>query len=185
MNEISGELLTKASRGDMEAFSAIYKGLCGFVYNVALGITQNRPDAEEVTQDVFVKIYRNLNGFGFRSSFKTWVYRITVNTAINKYKISARNNKRFVNGDEALQSASDEGKGMEFIDREDKRGKLESILSALSPDLRSCIVLREMEGLSYKEIAQSLAIPINTVRSRLKRPREALLARVAKGGVNR
>jgi len=74
----------------MEAFEAIYKATSGFVYNVALRITQKPADAEDITQEVFVKIYKSLKDFEFKSSFKTWVYRITVNAALNHVRASKK-----------------------------------------------------------------------------------------------
>ncbi|MDD5422666.1 MAG: RNA polymerase sigma factor [Candidatus Omnitrophota bacterium] len=184
MNNISQELLARASNGDMGAFEEIYKASSGFVYNVCLRITQDIPDAEEATQDVFLKIHRNLKDFAFRSSFKTWIYRIAVNAAINRYRVSARNRGRYLSYDEG--SGNDafpvESQVYESADKEERKAMVDSLLSSLSAELRSCIVLREIEGMDYKEIARTLDIPINTVRSRLKRAREKLLIYAAGGG---
>ena len=84
MRDLPKDILIKASQGNMEAFEEIYGSSSDFVYNVAFRITNSREDAEEITQDVFLKIHRNLKNFQFRSSFKTWVYRITVNTVIGR-----------------------------------------------------------------------------------------------------
>jgi RNA polymerase sigma-70 factor (ECF subfamily) len=81
--DISREILIKAAQGGISEFEALYKAAAGFVYTVALRVTANEQDAQEVTQDVFLKIHKKLKDFRFRSSFKTWVYRITVNTALN------------------------------------------------------------------------------------------------------
>ncbi len=174
-NDIATETLELASRGDIGAFEQIYKTTSGFVYNVALRVTRDKEDAQEVTQDVFMKIYRNLKSFRFRSSFRTWVYRITVNTAINRYRKSLRENKGRTGYDEAghnIYSAPAEPVPMQQA--EDKAA-LDNLLQQLNPDQKTCIILREIEGLSYKDISAALRIPVNTVRSRLKRGRETLL----------
>lgn len=181
MSDISSELITKAVQGDMKAFEEIYRATAGFVYNVALRITNNRDDADEVTQDVFVSVHRNLKNFAFRSSFKTWVYRIAANTAINHCKRSSRLTERQVEYDPAIH---DIGKASEMSDKVNKEQSahiVEALLSVLDPDQRACIVLREIQGFDYREIADTLHININTVRSRLKRAREKLLTFGGKG----
>jgi len=175
MSDIPKEILSQAAGGNIEAFEAVYNAASGFVYNVALRITNNKADAEEVAQDVFMKIYKNLRNFEFKSSFKTWAYRITVNTAINKYKSASRERNSRDQFDTAIENLASEDKTREFIDRENSEQLVSRLLDALNPDQRACIVLREIEGLSYEEISKVLKINLNTVRSRLRRARLALL----------
>jgi len=175
MNDIAPDILEQAVAGDMDAFEEIYKATCSFVYNVALRVTRNSANAEEVTQDVFMKVYRNLKGFGFRSAFKTWVYRITVNTAINHYRKSSKEGKDRVDYDNLIESLPDNRSAREGINQSDNQARLNALLDKLSPEHKSCLILREIEGLSYQEMAGVLNIPVNTVRSRLKRARLALL----------
>ena len=165
----------------MLAFEEIYKALSSFVYSVALRITNNADDTKEVTQDVFVKIYKNLKRFRFQSSFKTWIYRITANAALNTLKRSSRETGQRADCDIVLKSKDDRHTITQGIDREVNRKLLSSLLDVLNPDQRACIVLREIEGLDYKEISTALNININTVRSRLKRARETLLAHGKRG----
>jgi RNA polymerase sigma-70 factor (ECF subfamily) len=181
MSDISNDLVMKAAHGDMTAFEEIYKATSGFVYNVALRITNNSSDADEVTQDVFIKVHRNLREFGFRSAFRTWVYRIAANTALNHCKCRGRREKGNVEYDPAVHDiAAPEGVIAEG-DGEDAEKKVALLLEALDPDQRACIVLREIEGLDYRAIADTLKININTVRSRLNRAREKLIAAGRKG----
>ncbi len=184
MQSISKDILIRASEGDMEAFEKIYKAACGFVYSVALRIVNNRSDAQEVTQDVFLKIYKNLKKFQFRSSFKTWVYRITTNTALNAYRKRSKEISRRGDYNIAIKSAAIAGETEKAVDKENSQRLLGSLLNMLNPDQRACIVLREIEGLNYKEIAEVLKININTVRSRLKRAREILLTRSKEGVIS-
>ena len=182
MIDISNELVVRAAQGDMAAFEEIYRAASGFVYNVVLRITNNRSDADEVTQDVFVRVYNNIRGFGFRSSFTTWLYRVAANTAINHCKRSARQVSRNVEYNPAVHDVEAPAAQDTAIDREDAEEKVASLLEMLDPDQRACIVLREMEGFDYRAIADTLHININTVRSRLNRARRRILdARGRKG----
>lgn len=185
MREIPKEIIEKAGMGDMGAFEEIYKVFSPAVYTIALGITRNRQDAEEATQDVFVKIFRTLNSFKFRSSFGTWIYRIASNAAINIYNARARHRRRAsgIDGLESIPDSKSEN-ARDAIQRESAAIEVSALLKVLNPEQRSCIVLRELQGLGYSEIAETLRVPVNTVRSRLKRAREALVAHCRKGGLS-
>ncbi len=175
MEELSRELLGKAQQGDLAAFEEIYRQTSGFVYNVALRVTRHHADAEDVTQEVFVKAHKNLARFGFQSSLKTWLYRVTVNTAISRgrKKTGEANLAAKYKNHVATSPASEP-----FPDpllKKDNETLVASLLARLDPDQRACVVLREMEGLAYDKISEILEIPVNTVRSRLHRAREALM----------
>lgn len=175
MKDVPYELIQKAALGDMAAFEEIYKLTSGAVYAVCYGITNSRMDAQEAAQDVFVKIHDNLGKFAEGTSFGAWSYRITVNTAINYYNKSKRKRNREVHNEAALETAGTDGNVDKKLIEEDARKKAAELLAALTPEHRACVVLREIEGLSYEEIAETLKININTVKSRLKRAREALI----------
>ncbi|MBU0605625.1 MAG: RNA polymerase sigma factor [Candidatus Omnitrophica bacterium] len=175
MPEISNELITRAAKGDVDAFEEIYKATSRFVYNVALRTTNNRDNASEVTQDVFLKVYNSLRNFAFRSSFKTWVYRIAVNTAINHCKARSRHERGRIEYDPAVHDTEVSGSARSGLDEAESERRMAHLLGLLDPDQRACIVLREIEGLDYRSIADTLGININTVRSRLKRARERLM----------
>jgi RNA polymerase sigma-70 factor (ECF subfamily) len=173
--EIAQELIKRAGSGDMPAFEQLYQATSGFVYNVALRMTRNYADAQEVTQDVFLKIYRHLKSFRFRSAFKTWVYRITVNTAINRYRQAKKEAGRRADYNDALKYQAAGNSAAEGAIASDNKEILNKLLDRLIPEYKVCLILREIEGLSYQEIAAALRIPLNTVRSRLRRARQALL----------
>lgn len=176
MQEIERELITRAGLGDMGAFREIYQRSSGYVYTLAYRVVNTKHDAEEVTQDVFLKIHRSLSSFKFEASFKTWLYRIAVNTALNHAKKRSRVTTREVEEifeDPATVTQPEAG---QRIEAEETNDQLKVLLDQLNPDQRACIVLREIEGLDYEGIAASLGININTVRSRLKRARETLMA---------
>ena len=180
MQHIPKELILNALEGDISAFEKIYRATSGFVYSTALRITRNHADAEEVTQEVFIKVYKNLKRFRFRASFTTWLYRIAVNTALNVYRKTSRQRQRRADYDTAIQTKGIPDPRETIFDRADAQNRIESLLSTLKPEQRACIILRELEGLSYREIAKVLKININTVRSRLKRARQALLSAAPK-----
>lgn len=175
MNELTEDILIRAGQGDIQAFEEVYKASSSFVYNVAYRVIGNQEDAQEVTQEVFMSIYNKLKDFRFQSSFKTWVYRITANQAINRSKKESKTRNKTSAFDEQIDPPAVEADVKTNIDKEDNERKVEELLNELNPDQRACVILRNMEGLSYEEIAQSLNININTVRSRLKRARERLL----------
>jgi RNA polymerase sigma-70 factor (ECF subfamily) len=174
MEDIDKDILIRASQGDMQAFEDVYKASSSFVYNVAYRIVNNREDALEVAQEVFMIIYNKLKEFRFESSFKTWAYRITANYAINYAKKNSR--AKTVPFEESFGEGAVLSNAQANMDQEYQGQLVEKLLAELNPDQRACVVLRDIQGLSYEEIAQSLNININTVRSRLKRSREKLLS---------
>jgi RNA polymerase sigma factor (sigma-70 family) len=137
-------------------------------------VVNNREDAMEVAQEVFLTVHHKLKEFRFESSFKTWVYRITANTAINFAKKHSR--VKTVHFEESFGDVAVENDVHAQIDREHSNTVVENLLAELNPDQRACVVLRNIQGLSYEEVARALNININTVRSRLKRAREKLLS---------
>ncbi len=179
IQEISHDLLRQAARGEMQAFEEVYKYASSFVYSVALRTVRNREDAQEITQEVFLKVFKNLKDFKFKSSFKTWLYRITVNTALNVIKKTGHDLRRQVayNENMMIEDSRPENATDSILDNQDKEKKVHDLLAVLTLEYRVCIVLREIQGLSYEEIAQTLKTNINTVRSRLKRARAILLKR--------
>ncbi|HPN88003.1 MAG TPA: sigma-70 family RNA polymerase sigma factor [Candidatus Omnitrophota bacterium] len=175
MHEIDRDIIIKASQGDISSFESIFKMYSSYVFNVALRMTRERQGAQEITQDVFLTLYHKLKDFQYQASLKTWIYRITVNHSINYMKKQGQwTNKVVYQQDEHVASvANDIYKNLE---KEYHENVIEKLLAVLTPEQRVCIVLRNMEGLSYEEIAQALNVDINVVRSRLKRAREKLLS---------
>lgn len=182
MINVPNELIQKAASGDMAAFEEMYRLTSGFVYAVSYRITHSRADAQEAAQDVFVKLHANLGKFREGTSFGAWIYRITVNTAINYYNRNKRKHAREMDLEEIVESAGALGDVEKDLHKEDSEKRAAELLDSLNADHRACIVLREIEGLSYEEIADALKININTVRSRIKRARTAMMAYAAKRG---
>lgn len=176
MLEITDEIITKAAQGDIESFELIYRCYSGFVYNVAYRVAGNPEDAQEITQDVFVIIHKKLGGFRFASALKTWLYRVTMNTSINYVKKAGRERGKTLEFKEEITMAQPSTDKETIVEGESNEQVIESLLHSLNADQRACLVLRSVEGLSYQEIATALNVNINTVRTRIKRGREALLA---------
>jgi RNA polymerase sigma-70 factor (ECF subfamily) len=175
MKEIPDTIIQQAAAGDRDAFREIYTISSGFVFGTALRVTRDKGDAEEVTQDVFLKVYHHLKTFTLGTSFKAWLYRITFNMAINAYNKRARELGRQQKVENEVTTEAAPAQATYALDQEHYKKKLDGVLALLSVEQRACILLREIEGLDYKEIARVLKININTVRSRLKRARERLM----------
>lgn len=175
MVEVERELIIRACEGDMRAFETIYQRTSGFVYSLAFRVTQRKHDAEEVVQDVFLKVHRHLQDFKFESSFKTWLYRVTMNTALNAAKKKNRIAAREIEDPEDHFTAVVPGNVTRGLETKEAEEKVQGLLQKLNPDQRACILLREIEGLDYQGIAATLGVNLNTVRTRLKRAREALM----------
>ncbi|MBN1622440.1 MAG: RNA polymerase sigma factor [Endomicrobiales bacterium] len=177
MIEIPRETIVLASKGDINAFEDIYITYSGFIYNLCLRVMGNSEDAREVSQSVFIKIFKELKNFRFKSSFKTWLYRISVNESINARKKASRLRFHQAEYNDAIKNMNTAEGHKTFSNTE-----ISSLIDSLNSDQKACLILREFEGLNYKEIAETLKININTVRSRLKRARESLISNYRKSG---
>ncbi len=184
MITVSEENIRKAASGDMTAFEEIYRASSRYVFSVAYRITGNSQDAEEVTQDVFVKVYRKLGTFAFKSAFSTWLYRIAMNAAINLYRKKSKERGRNLPFDDGIDSKkfSGENETLREMEKKESETLVRSMLESLTEGQRACVVLKDIEGLKYEEVATALGINLNTVRSRLSRAREKLTSLYGKGG---
>ena len=129
MEDIAKDILIRASQGDMQAFEDVYKASSSFVYNVAFRVVNNREDALEVAQEVFMIIHRKLKGFRFESSFKTWVYRVTANSAINFAKKSSR--VKTVPYEDTLGESEVANEAQTRMDQEHQSQLVENLLAEL------------------------------------------------------
>ncbi len=175
MQDIAEDVIKRAIGGDINAFEEILKAYGDLVFNVSLRVLRQREDAEEVSQDVFLTLHKKLRDFQGRSSLKTWIYRITMNAAINYSKRTAKMNNRTVEYDEGALSLDQQGVMPDVAEKEYSENVVGRLLGLLSVEQRACVVLRNIEGMTYEEIARALGIDINSVRSRLKRARDKML----------
>lgn len=182
MKDIPYSIIREASAGNITAFEQIYRVYSGFVYNVAFRILNNKEDGEEAVQEAFVKIYRNLDKYKRKSSFKTWLYRVAVNVTLNRYRKRVRDRKkRFKYGDLLVKEEYYSEPKKDIQDKETKDLAMK-MLNEVSYPYKICVILRDIQGLSYKSISETLGINVNTVRSRLRRGRLSLLEMVKKRG---
>jgi len=174
------ELVRRLRAGEEAAYEALLARFRQPVYNLAFRLASNPGDASDVVQEVFLKVFRNVGHFRRQSSLKTWIYRITVNEAHNQRRWFFRHRSREVGlDDETDESCSrtvaDTGRSPFdcAFDRE-KHVLIENALGRINPLCREVVVLRDIEDLSYEEIAEVLQISLGTVKSRIMRGREAL-----------
>ena len=161
-------LVGKARSGDLDAFESLVLRHRTRVYRIALRIVGNRDDAQDVTQDVFIQAWTAIAGVLGGSMFTTWLYRITVNRALNH-----RQRRRDTLPLPDQDTPAPGGPAEEVIARHRAAATARAI-AALPPDQRAAFVLHQMEGLSYSEVAAILALPEATIRGRLARARRTL-----------
>lgn len=176
-------LVERHRAGDLQAFDEVYERFGEMVYNLAVRLAGNREEAADLTQEIFLRIFRHLGSFGGRSTLKTWVFRIAINHCRDRLSrrhpamqsIDVENGEGGValadpaRGPEALAVAADEGR------------RVAAGLTRIPPVFREAVVLRDLEGLSYDEIAEVLGVRVGTVRSRIARGRDQLRILLEKG----
>lgn len=172
MDESLRELIEKAQAGDKQAFAALVQKFQYRVFSVAYGVTGNQQDAEDIAQEVFIKAYKGIAKLNHAEGFYKWLLRIAVNTSIN-YKRSLTNAKH-VPMDDVAEPVCQGETPEEYIDKKETIKTLGLVLAKLTPEHRAILVLREIEGLAYDEIANLLEIPLGTVKSRVNHAREKL-----------
>ena len=180
------ELIQAVLGGDATAYRGLVERYQGRVYTMIYGMVRNQEDARDLTQDVFIKAYRNLHGFRADARFYTWLYRIAMNLAID---LTRRRQHRPLPGlEDDVAVRGDDGAVLDLHHADSPRKAVErsqlyaTILKALDQlpeDQRQVVLLRELEGLSYKEISEVLDVPEGTVMSRLFYARKKLQALLA------
>jgi len=182
-------LVRRAQAGDRSAFKLLYDRYHRRVYAVALGVLKSPADAQDVVQEAFTKVSRHLPDFQGNSSFYTWLYRISMNLAIDQLR--RRKSARLVDYDDAIGRADDADEGglsaapLDAADpghthsRKELAAKIRDALETLSDNHRQVILLREVEGLSYDEIATVMKVPKGTIMSRLFHARRNLQSALA------
>ena len=183
-------LLLAARKGDPHAFQQLYEQQAPVVFRVAFRLLGNRLDAEDVTQEVFVTLHRRFGTFDFRSSFQTWCYRITVNICYDKMRKQQRRavyQAGYVEDDNGVPEtvqASRQSEPVRQVLLQDLQRFVEQALARLHPDLRTALVLKEIEELSYQEIATIMACSQGTVASRLARARQQVAHYLRRAGID-
>src|SRR5262245_35827356 len=166
-------LARRLARREMGALREAYVAHGERVQRLCLRLLGRTADAEDATQEVFLKLFERARTFDGRARFSTWLHRFTVNLCLSRMERERLRLARALPDEGELVDPADSP--VEALGRTEAREALERLLLRLSPEHRSILVLRELEGLSYQEIAAALATPEGTVMSRLSRAREQLL----------
>lgn len=172
-------LVQRGRRGDRAAFRALYERYNRRAFALAFGVVHDRDDALDVVQEAFLKAHRNLQGFEGSASFYTWLYRIVMNVAIDMLRRKGRGHTvdfddavayldgEVASGDPTLMQVPLGQNPMRELMRQEAREKIDAALGKLSANHRAVMILREIDGLSYEEIAKVMGCSKGTVMSRL------------------
>jgi RNA polymerase sigma-70 factor, ECF subfamily len=186
--DIDAQLVERVKAGDRQAFELLVTKYERRVLRLLSRFIRDQAEMEDVAQETFIKAYRALPQFRGESAFYTWLYRIAVNTAKNYLSTQGR---RPISMSQLQSADAEDGESFDAEDVVEDTNTPDAVLhsrqvaetvnaaiEALPPDLRTAITLREIEGLSYEEIAEAMSCPIGTVRSRIFRAREAIAERL-------
>jgi RNA polymerase sigma-70 factor (ECF subfamily) len=172
-------VLRKAQRGDERAFSLIVRTYETPVFNYVLRLVGDRALAEDLTQEVFLRVFQGLPKFSLRCKFTTWLFQVTKNRVLDELRASERRPRHLV--------ALDDVAPLEVVDAPIERGEavdaLWRAIEGLSADLKMALLLRDVTGLSYTEIADSLEITLATVKWRIYKAREEVALALAREGI--
>lgn len=174
------QLVRLVQQGKKQAFDMLVKKYQYKVIGIAQRYVSNPDDAQDIAQEAFIKTYRALADFRGDSAFYTWLYRITVNTAMNFVTSNANKMKSVdvntpeIESYDGSEKLHDIANPENIMEGEDARKLIKKALGSLSEDLRQAICLREIEEMSYEDIAVVMNCPVGTVRSRIFRAREII-----------
>ncbi len=175
------ELVTELQSGSDAAFDWLVTYYHAGVYNLVYGILSDSADAADVTQEVFLRAFRGIRGFRRGSSLKTWLYRISVRQALNHRRWCWRHHRQQVSIDAeeegsnpALDLKDAEASPFEQLEAREMQATVRRALAQVPELFRSAVILRDLEGLSYEEVAEVLDVSVGTVKSRILRGRRML-----------
>ena len=169
------QLLRAAAKGDSGAFSAIVEKYQDMVYRTAFRMVGNAVDAQDLSQEAFLRIWRNLSSFSGDSAFSTWLYRVTTNLCIDFLRGQKKTVSLTLMQEEAQWDMEDPQPSPEaqLLVREQQLA-IQTAMEALEPEARQILILRAVDACSYEEIGEILQMPVGTVKSRLSRARSQL-----------
>ena len=181
------ELLIKAKNGDIDAFETIIKLYEQKICSTIFYMVKNENIVEDLAQEVFIKVYKNISKFNEESSLYTWIYRITMNTCIDQIKKEKKITyiNTYIDTDEGeveIQFEDESQRLDEIIDNKLKRESLIKAIKSLPAEQRALIVLRDIRQFKYMEIAEMLKLNLGTVKSKISRARQTLKESLEKDG---
>jgi len=178
-------IVQRVQAGDKLAFNLLVNKYHRRVARLLTRMVRNQEDIEDIVQETFIKAYRAIGNFRGDSAFYTWIYRIAINTAKNLLVTQGRRPSTLKESNDSDSETFEDNAALSNIDTPESLYQTKQIgeavneaMSALPEELRSAIVMREIDGLSYEEIAAAMDCPIGTVRSRIFRARESIAAKI-------
>ncbi len=175
-------LIQRCLKGDQLAWDAIVKQYWRKVFNVAYKFVGKHDEAEDLTQDIFLKIFKSLDTFDRRANFQTWLISISRNLCIDHYR-SVRKERETIDRDvdtSDLSPQSHDPSPVAALEQRDRVALLRDAMAALPETLRTAVLMRDIQELSYQEIAEQLRLPEGTVKSRINRGRTELARQIRK-----
>ncbi len=177
------ELITRCQEGDRQAFNRLVMQYQNLVYNFLYRLAPNWNDIDDLAQEVFVKVYHSIKKLKDVSQFKNWLHSIAVNVYIDEQRRRKKQQERFVSDERVLNSRTDPNENPgQHLERKELHKRLQEAIEQLPEEFKIAIILRELQELSYEEIAKTLNTSIGTIRSRIFRGRK-LLQQSLKGQV--
>ena len=179
INPEEDSLVAKSKKGDKAAFEELVKKFSKYVYTTAFFILRDSHEAEDVSQEVFVKVYLSIKGFRGLSSFKTWIRKLTVNTCIDKLRLKSKTKDKKVSLDkitedyEVVFTKMSTSLEKSFFHKEAVKDVLKIIVN-LDENYRIPLILRDLQDYSYREIAELTRKPIGTVKTNIHRARKII-----------
>jgi RNA polymerase sigma-70 factor (ECF subfamily) len=172
--------IQRAADGDQGAWDTIIQTYWRRVFNVAYRFVGTYEEAEDLTQEIFLKVFRSLGTFDRRANFQTWLISVSRNFCIDRYRSGRRDREVFAREVDAatLQAEAPGLSAHARVERQDRVALLREALRALSPTLRAAVLLRDIHELSYQEIAAQLGVAEGTVKSRINRGRAELARQI-------
>jgi RNA polymerase sigma-70 factor (ECF subfamily) len=167
------DIVKKLKTGDTEAWNMLVESFSKKVYNLALNFAGNKDDAADMTQEIFLKIYNNIDKFEEERNFSSWIMKLSKNYCIDYWR-KTKNSRQNIELDENLYTNSVHDQALtpeDSLIQKNDITYLRQKLQQLPPDLRSLIIMRDIQDYSYQEISESLDIPLGTTKSRINRAR--------------
>lgn len=183
------DLIKKCQAGDMDSFDILVRTYSERAFAVAFGMMGNNHDAGDMTQEAFIKVFKNIKKFNFQSAFNTWLHRIVKNVCIDELRkrkrgkmISLDSSISSDDGDYVIQIPDESPGVQEILEREETQKIMWEALDELSENHRLVLVLADIKGYDYTQVAEIAGVPVGTVKSRISRARMKLAEIIMKKG---
>jgi len=187
VSDLEKLLIKKSKDGDIEAFETLISNYDKKAYNIAYRMMGNEEDAKDMAQEAMLRVYRSIKEFKEQSSFSTWLYRIVTNVCLDELRKKKKQNSVSLDstietddGEMRLEVCSDRETPENAYERLEQRELIAEAIKQLSEEYRSVIILRDVQGFSYEEIAYMLNCSLGTIKSRINRARNTLRNKLRK-----